>query len=36
MFETEPKHTRENTMTTIVVLVTLIVLLAIGYFYLVR
>jgi hypothetical protein len=33
MFETEPKHTRENTMIVVVVLGTLVVFLVVGYFY---
>jgi hypothetical protein len=33
MFETEPKHTRENRMIVLVVLVTLALFLAVGYFY---
>jgi len=33
MFETEPKHTRENTTLVVVVLVTLALLLVVGYLY---
>lgn len=36
MFETEPKHTRENLMTSVVVVVALMVLLGVGYFYFMR
>jgi hypothetical protein len=33
MFETEPKHTRENTTIVLVVLVTLAAFLVLGYFF---
>jgi hypothetical protein len=33
MFETEPKHTRENMRMVLVLLVTLALLVGIGYFY---
>ena len=36
MFEPEPKHTRENTMVVAVVLVTLVVLVAAGYWFFLR